>query len=232
MATDARKKANAKYDRAHTKSVMLKLNTQTDADVLMKLDEVGNRQGYIKSLIRKDLLGTGEVLSLDSIRILIQPVAKKYGLEKVYVFGSYARGEASGDSDIDLSIEGGNFKGIFGFLDLQKAMEKAVGRRVDIVERKAIAEDNTRSGSRFRDHVERDQVLIYGQYTVNNLPDEVKEEYSMVPWHQIYGMRNVIAHGHEKIQEERVWDTIKSDIPELKVSVVRILEEYGIDPML
>lgn len=68
--------------------------------------------------------------------------------------------------------------------------------------------------------------------TVNNLSDEVKEEYSMVPWHQIYGMRNVIAHGYEKIQEERVWDTIKSDIPELKVSVVRLLEEYGIDPMM
>lgn len=162
MTTEARKKANAKYDRTHTRSVMLKLNTQTDADVLMKLDEVENRQGYIKHLIRRDLQDEGEVLSLDSIRILIQPVARKYGLEKVYVFGSYARGEASPDSDIDLSIEGGSFKGISGYLDLQNAIEKAVGKRVDIVERKAIIKDKTRSGCRFREHVERDQVMIYG----------------------------------------------------------------------
>ena len=54
MTSEAKKKANAKYDAAHTKQITLKLNTTTDADILARLDAVGNKQGYIKELIRKD----------------------------------------------------------------------------------------------------------------------------------------------------------------------------------
>lgn len=55
MTTEAQKRAKNKYDSKNTKQVMLKLNKKTDADVLGKLDAVGNRQGYIKELIRKDI---------------------------------------------------------------------------------------------------------------------------------------------------------------------------------
>ena len=55
MTTDAKKKANAKYDAAHTKQIMLKLNTKTDADILEHLDSMDNKQGYIKGLIRQDM---------------------------------------------------------------------------------------------------------------------------------------------------------------------------------
>lgn len=48
-------KAGAKYDKANTKGVYLKLNTTTDADILEKLSGVGNVQGYIKGLIREDM---------------------------------------------------------------------------------------------------------------------------------------------------------------------------------
>ena len=54
MVTDAQKKAAAKYDKSHTKGVYIKLNKTTDADILNRLQEVGNVQGYIKELIRKD----------------------------------------------------------------------------------------------------------------------------------------------------------------------------------
>lgn len=55
MTTEAQKRAAAKYDATHTKAVKLKLNTKTDADILQKLAETDNMQGYIKSLIRKDI---------------------------------------------------------------------------------------------------------------------------------------------------------------------------------
>jgi hypothetical protein len=55
MASEALKKAIAKYDAANTVQVKLKLNRVTDADILERLEEVGNRQGYIKRLIREDL---------------------------------------------------------------------------------------------------------------------------------------------------------------------------------
>lgn len=55
MTTEAKKRANAKYDAANTKQIALKLNTKTDADILQRLKETGNAQGYIKRLIREDM---------------------------------------------------------------------------------------------------------------------------------------------------------------------------------
>lgn len=50
-------KAQEKYDAANTRAIKLKLNLKTDADILKKLDETGNIQGYIKELIRRDIKG-------------------------------------------------------------------------------------------------------------------------------------------------------------------------------
>lgn len=55
MTSESQKKANAKYDAKNTKQIKLKLNTTTDADILKRLNEVDNKQGYIKELIRKDI---------------------------------------------------------------------------------------------------------------------------------------------------------------------------------
>jgi len=56
--TEAQKRAQKKYDEAHKKDfriVQLKLNRETDADIIEKLEASGNIQGYIKSLIRADI---------------------------------------------------------------------------------------------------------------------------------------------------------------------------------
>lgn len=55
MASKAQVRASAKYDARHTKQIKLKLNLETDKDIIEKLEKVGNKQGYIKELIRKDL---------------------------------------------------------------------------------------------------------------------------------------------------------------------------------
>lgn len=47
--------AQDRYDRSHTQQVKLKLNINTDADIIQQLARVGNKQGYIKSLIRSDI---------------------------------------------------------------------------------------------------------------------------------------------------------------------------------
>ena len=44
-----------KYDKANTTQIRMKLNLKTDADILAKLESVGNKQGYIKALIRADI---------------------------------------------------------------------------------------------------------------------------------------------------------------------------------
>ena len=55
MASDAQKRASAKYDSKNTKQIRLKLNLRSDHDILERLEEVGNVQGYIKQLIRNDI---------------------------------------------------------------------------------------------------------------------------------------------------------------------------------
>lgn len=54
MAKDntAQIRANAKYDKTHTKGVYLKLNKETDADIIKFLELHGNKQSLIKELIR------------------------------------------------------------------------------------------------------------------------------------------------------------------------------------
>lgn len=46
--------AQERYDKENTVRVRLKLNKKTDADIIRRLEEVGNKQGYIKQLIRED----------------------------------------------------------------------------------------------------------------------------------------------------------------------------------
>lgn len=56
--SDAAKRAQKKYDEANKdkfRMIHLKLNRETDADIIQKLEEVENIQGYIKKLIRADL---------------------------------------------------------------------------------------------------------------------------------------------------------------------------------
>lgn len=53
--SEALAKAQKKYDAKATKLITMKLNLKTDKDILDKLDEVENKQGYIKDLIRKDI---------------------------------------------------------------------------------------------------------------------------------------------------------------------------------
>lgn len=59
--TEARLRANKKYDDANTRQIKFKFNLKTDADVLHRLDSVPNKQGYVKELIRADIAkGNGD----------------------------------------------------------------------------------------------------------------------------------------------------------------------------
>lgn len=48
------------------------------------------------------------VYSFEEIAERVRPIAEKYGLRSVYLFGSYARGDADEDSDVDLLIDDGD----------------------------------------------------------------------------------------------------------------------------
>jgi uncharacterized protein with HEPN domain len=52
--------------------------------------------------------------------------------------------------------------------------------------------------------------------TANRLPDEFRNQYSLIPWHKIVGLRNALIHEYNSIDLDRVWETIQSDIPKLE----------------
>ncbi len=54
--------------------------------------------------------------SIEELKEVIAPIAEKYHLSKVYLFGSFARGDYNELSDIDLRIEKGELKGMFCFM--------------------------------------------------------------------------------------------------------------------
>lgn len=56
MATrEARNKAQAKYNKANTTQITLRLNRNTEADIIEHLQAQPNKQGYLKALIRADM---------------------------------------------------------------------------------------------------------------------------------------------------------------------------------
>ena len=60
---------------------------------------------------------------------------------------------------------------------------------------------------------------------VKNLPDEIREKYLEIPWRKIAGMRDRLMHGYFAVGFERVWETIKRDLPYLKNAVEGIIKE-------
>ena len=102
-----------------------------DIDLIMKLDNVPNRNKYISSLIRKDL--HPDVLTIKEIRTKIKPIMDKHGIREIYLFGSYARGEANPNSDIDLYLEDGDIRTFADQDDFEEELKKALGKDVDIV---------------------------------------------------------------------------------------------------
>ena len=102
-----------------------------DVDLIMKLNSVSNRNQYISSLIRKDL--HPDVLTIKEIRTKIKPVLEKHGIKEVYLFGSYARGEATPYSDVDLYLDDGDIRTFSDQDNLEEELEKVLGKDVDIV---------------------------------------------------------------------------------------------------
>lgn len=64
---------------------------------------------------------------------LILEIARRHGASRVRVFGSYARGQETDKSDLDLLVELDPERDLFDLADLKSELESRLGRRVDVV---------------------------------------------------------------------------------------------------
>ena len=111
---------------------MFPLRVRKDNDVVIqKLNNTRNKNKYITTLIEKDV--NPDVLTLKQIKQRIFPILHKYDINEIYLFGSYARGEANNNSDVDIYCERGGLKSLFDITDLEKELEEALDKEVDLV---------------------------------------------------------------------------------------------------
>ncbi len=63
----------------------------------------------------------------------IMEIAKKYGISRIFIFGSVARGDSSEKSDVDFLVEMQEGASLFGIGGFSYETEKLLGVPVDVV---------------------------------------------------------------------------------------------------
>jgi len=123
-----------------------------DTFVIDKLTSVPNLNKYIYSLIDNDI--NPSVLTIKQIKDKILPVLFKHSIHEVYLFGSYARGEAKNTSDVDIYCEPGNIKTFIDQGFLEEELEEVLGKKVDLLF------IGTRLNDYFKEQLEGDKIRL------------------------------------------------------------------------
>lgn len=73
------------------------------------------------------------------------------------------------------------------------------------------------------------RLQVIGEHVGKLLKEEGKplEEYKEIPWHAIYGLRNIISHEYANIDEAIIVSVINEDLPKLKDAVKDLLKQYS-----
>lgn len=72
--------------------------------------------------------------SIQNIKKKIIPILKRYDIKKAAIFGSFARGEAKKNSDIDLLVKIEKDISLLDFVGLKLEIEETLGKKIDLVE--------------------------------------------------------------------------------------------------
>lgn len=95
-----------------------------------------------------------KIYTVDEIKTKVKPIADSYGVEHIYLFGSYARGEATMESDLDFRVDKGKVRG-FAFGGLINALLEAFDKNIDVVTTSSL-------DSEFLDRISKEEVSVYG----------------------------------------------------------------------
>ncbi|GAB7391685.1 nucleotidyltransferase family protein [Lactococcus garvieae] len=103
------------------------------------------------------------ILTIEKKKKKVAPIAKKYNLKEVYLFGSYARGEAREDSDIDLLyVKFDNSMSLTTKYMLLDELEDSLGKKVDLVSLQAFVMNKKVPGTdEILENIEQEREEIY-----------------------------------------------------------------------
>jgi predicted nucleotidyltransferase len=92
--------------------------------------------------------------SIEEISTIVAPVAKSYGAERISVFGSYARGEATFGSDIDFLLVKGRIDDLFILSAFNRELQARFSIPIDVVTTGSLSED-------FLSNIKNEEIPIY-----------------------------------------------------------------------
>ena len=95
-------------------------------------------------------------IRFEELRDIVTPIAKRHGVEKIYLFGSRARGTDDGNSDFDFYIVPGRIRTLTKLCSLIRELKEALGKDVDIISEEPYPNEE------FSREVFRDRILVYG----------------------------------------------------------------------
>lgn len=98
---------------------------------------------------------TNRIYSIDEIKSVVAPIAQRYGVERVYLFGSYARGEATTDSDLDFRVDRGAIWDLFALGGMYSDLEDAFEKELDLLTTGSLDQ-------KFLNRIAKEEILIYG----------------------------------------------------------------------
>jgi uncharacterized protein with HEPN domain len=70
------------------------------------------------------------------------------------------------------------------------------------------------------------RIVVLGEYSAR-VSDEIKNKFSEVEWQLMKATRNYFVHVYRGIDWRRVWETLQTDIPALKIKVEKIINEIS-----
>lgn len=105
-------------------------------------------------LAEKGMQPVKDVFGLTDIKEAVLPFCSQYPIKWLGLFGSYARGEADEESDIDLVIEFERNISLMKVLGLKVRLEEVLRRTVDLVQFNQVDAD-------IKEAIEKDKVVLY-----------------------------------------------------------------------
>ncbi|MCR5660692.1 MAG: nucleotidyltransferase domain-containing protein [bacterium] len=95
------------------------------------------------------------ILTLTDIQQIVKPLAEKYHISEVYLFGSYARNEATSASDIDFLVFGGEQFKLTSIFAFAEELRMLINKKIDVFE---INEVNR--NSKFYETIMKERVKV------------------------------------------------------------------------
>lgn len=92
--------------------------------------------------------------NINEIQKAVAPIAHAYGVKRLYLFGSYAKGTANKESDIDLLVEKGKPMSLLKLSGMRQKVQEVLNLSVDLVTTAGICED-------FRREIAGTEILLY-----------------------------------------------------------------------